>query len=357
MLRKLSLATLLLSTLLAGGCSSSRTLSRSDYEDTRDPFMQGGGGGTGAAAAGSSGVASLDDSSPGEANAGVAADSRGASPLPGPKPIRQAAAVQGPRTAGSGIARASYPQSETPEDPAANIPQTSAAGAIPNTAASTATPPGAGGGRSWQGPALSNFLSGREQPPAESISGESVRSRTAASAVSAASTLNGTSTPGRLAARPSPAAEAAALSEMDREMGGFSSFLEQSADGTKAAAKEAGRVAESTAAGAAESAGNFADFAARKRAEWAAQSRSAKNDAKQTADALKSSAASAVDAAGNAAQSASDDFFEQLAAPQGEVGNAADESPSFDAEDASSTEALDAGFSGQPGSIPAGFEP
>lgn len=352
MLRQLPLVALLLSILLAGGCSSSRTLSRSDYEDTRDPFMQGGSGGTGAA--GSTGMASLDDPSPGELAAGTAADSGAASPLPGPKPIRQAAAVQGAHTAGSGIARAAYPQPETPDDRVSNSPQTPAAGVIPNTAASPATASGAGGGRSWQGPALSNFLSGREQPPAETISGESVRSRTA---TSANSTLNGTATTGRPAARPSPAAEAAALSEMNREIGGFSSFLEQSADGTKTAAKEAGRVAESTAAGAAESAGNFADFAARKRAEWAAQSRTVKNDARQTADSLKSSAASAVDAAGNAAQSASDDFFEQLAAPQGDVGNSTDETPSFDAEDAASTEALDAGFSGQPGSIPAGFEP
>lgn len=354
MLRKLSLAALLLSTLLAGGCSSSRILSRSDYKDTRDPFMQGGSGGAGAAAAGSTGVASLDDSSSGTSAAGAAADFSGASPLPGPKPIRQAAAIQEPRTAGSGIARASYPQPETSDDAAASSPQSSAPGTLPNTAASSATTPGASNARSWQGPALSSFLSGREQPPAETISGESVRSRTAAST---ASVLNGTSTSGRMATRPSPAAEAAALSEMNREIGGFSSFLEQSADGTKAAAQEAGRVAESTAAGAAVSAGNFADFAARKRAEWAAQSRSAQNDAKQTAAALKSSAASAVDAAGNAAQSASDDFFEQLAAPQSDMGNSAEESPSFDAEDAPSTEALDAGFSGQPGSIPAGFEP
>ena len=305
-------------------------------------------------AAGSSGVASLDDPSADAAAAGAAADSRGASPLPGPKPIRQAAAVEGPRTVGSGIARASYPQPETPDDPAASSPQISAPATLPNTAASSATPPGAGSGRSWQGPALSNFLSGREQPPAETISGESVRSRTAPSTASA---LSGPASPGRTNARPSPAAEAAALSEMNREIGGFSSFLEQSADGTKAAARETGRVVESTAAGAAESAGNFADFAARKRAEWAAQSRSAQNDAKQAADALKSSAAAAVEATGNAAQSASDDFFQQLAAPQSEMVNAAEESPSFDAEETPSTDALDAGFSGQPGSIPAGFEP
>ncbi|MFM8474753.1 MAG: hypothetical protein ACKOEO_03035 [Planctomycetaceae bacterium] len=356
MLRKLPITTLLLSTLLAGGCSSARTLSRRDYEDTRDPFMQGSGGGTGAAAAGSTGVASLDDSSSGTSAAEAAADSRGASPLTGPKPIRQAAAVQEPRTAGSGIARASYPQPEVSEHAAASSPQSSAPGTLPNTAASasSATSPGASSARSWQGPALSNFLSGREQPPSETISGESVRSRTAAST---ASVLNGTSTSGRVATRPSPAAEAAALSEMNREIGGFSSFLEQSADGTKAAAQEAGRVAESTATGAAESAGNFADFAARKRAEWAAQSRTAKNEAKQTADALKSSAAAAVDAAGNVAQSASDDFFEQLAAPQSDVEHSVEESPSFDAKDAPSTETLDAGFSGQPSSIPAGFEP
>ncbi|MFM7056653.1 MAG: hypothetical protein ACKO2P_06985, partial [Planctomycetota bacterium] len=159
--------------------------------------------------------------------------------------------------------------------------------------------------------------------------------------------------------------------------GGFGNFLEQTAGRGAAVARDAGQTAQSTAAGAADSAGNFADFASRKRAEWAAQARSAQADAKKTATAVKSSAAAAVkssaaaavESAGTAAQSASDDFFEQLATPTTDSGEAAEspdpastvnpfeELPSFDAEDAASTDALDAGFSGQPGSIPAGFKP
>jgi hypothetical protein len=211
---------------------------------------------------------------------------------------------------------------------------------------------------------LSNFLSGQDETPAASISGESVRDRTSAS-VSAGAPVNAAAT------RRSPAAEAAALSELDRELGGFDSFLEQSAGRGAAVAGEAGRITQSSTAGAAESAGNFADFASRKRAEWAAQSRSTQADAKKTAATIKSSAATAVSEAGNTARSASDDFFEQLATPSdsvnptapagstesGESINPFDEMPIFDTEDSASTEALDAGFSGQPGSIPAGFEP
>ncbi len=360
MLRSLLITALLFSALLAGGCTSSRTLTRRDYEETRDPFMEGGSGVAGSAA-GSAGVASLDDTTALEPAASATSGSRVTPRLPGPKPIQRAAAVQGPRSTGTGIAHAAYPQPETSDAAHSGSSQTAAA-ATPATPAASA-----GSGRSWQGAALSNFLSGQDEIPAASISGESVRNRTSASA-SAGAPVNAT------APRRSPAAEAAALSELDRELGGFDSFLEQTAGRGAAVAGEAGRITQSSAAGAAgaaESAGNFADFASRKRAEWAAQSRSTQADAKKTAAAIKSSAATAVSEAGNTARSASDDFFEQLAAPSdsvnptapadstesGESINPFDEMPIFDTEDSASTEALDAGFSGQPGSIPAGFEP
>lgn len=355
--RSLPIAALLCTLLCAGGCNSSRALSRQDYQDTRDPFMKG------SSLADSSdssaaGVASLSAAGNGDTSTPATAHAGTTPPLPGPKPIQQASGIQGPRTAGTGIAHATYP------DPGSGGELTSALPANP-----AATPDPAGSGRSWQGPALSNFLSGRDVPPSETISGESVRNRTAASTgIGRTPATAGTG-------RPSPAAEAAALSEMNREIGGFSSFLEQSADQGAAAVSEAGRAAEAAAANAGESAGNFADFATRKRAEWAARTRTAQADAKQTANAAGAAAAASVENAGKAARAASDDFFEQLAAPAttpaaAAVANTANpgtnplaaESPEFDSESPessapSSTETLDEGFSGQPGAIPEGFEP
>lgn len=359
--RSLTFAALILSTLFAGGCNSSRMLSRSDYQETRDPFMDGSGN-AGARAAESAGVASLDAPAFGESSGAVRTHDEVTSPLPGPKPIQRVSGFQQPQALGSGIARAAYPEPESSNDATTMDP----------TSADTAS-------RSWQGPSLSSFLSGRDVAPAETIEGAAVRTRTSASTTAFAQ-------PGTGSARRSPAAEAAALSEMNREIGGFSSFLEQSAVQSAAAANQAGRLAGATADSAAATAGDFADFASRKRAEWAAQTRSAQADAQRAASAAKSTAAAAADNAGRAARSVSDDFFEQLAAPAGGQAAAAhantattpteptnadsaivetpgssenpfDEMPSFDEHDEESMESLDAGFSGQPGVIPAGFEP
>lgn len=360
--RSLPFAALILTTLLAGGCNTSRMLTRSDYEETRDPFMDGSRA-AGLRDADSAGVASLDGpTSDAPAGAVTTYQQEVTSPLPGPKPIQRVSGFQQPQSVGSGIARAAYPEPESSVHAAPTDPATSG----------TAS-------RSWQGPSLSSFLSGRDVPPSETISGESVRNRTAASTTTSAQ-------PGTGSIRKSPAAEAAALSEMNREIGGFSSFLEQSAGQGAAAATQAGRLAESAADGAAASAGDFVDFASRKRAEWAAQTRATQAEAQKAASAAKSTAAAAADGVSKAARSASDDFFEQLAAPAAEQAVAAhantatpsteptnadpataeetgssenpfDEMPSFDENDEESMESLDAGFSGQPGAIPAGFNP
>ncbi|MFM7038747.1 MAG: hypothetical protein ACKO2L_13595 [Planctomycetaceae bacterium] len=359
--RSLPFAALILTTLFAGGCNTSRMLTRRDYQETRDPFMDGSRdvGGRNAA----SGVASLDAPTSDVPGGAVTTNNEEVTPpLPGPKPIQRVSGFQQPQAVGAGIARAAYPEPESSNH---------AATADPSTAGTAA--------RSWQGPSLSSFLSGRDVPPAETISGESVRNRTSASTTAFAQ-------PGTGSGRRSPAAEAAALSEMNREIGGFSSFLEESAGEGTAAATQAGRLAGSAADGAAASAGDFADFASRKRAEWAAQARSAQSAAQNAASTAKSTAAAAAERTGKAARSASDDFFEQLAAPAaeqaaaadakaattsadptssdsvtaagtGSVENPFDEMPSFDENDEESMDSLDAGFSGEPGAIPAGFSP
>ena len=252
MSRPLLVSALLLCSLLICGCNPSRTFGRKDYAESRDPFM----GGTSPAAGdkySSAGVASLDPAP---------------SPLPGPKPIQQTAGVEGHEAAGTGIAQAVYPGSQEQGQPAAP--------------------------RSWQGPALSSFLAGRDVEPAQATA-------------DTASVLNRTApqvSPSPQARRTSPAAEAASMNEMNQEIGGFSSFLEQSAANGSAAVRSAQQAAGESAAAADQSARSFSDFASQKKAEWAAQGRAAKSGAAEAASTLREDV-----------QNASDDFFEQLAAP------------------------------------------
>ncbi|MFM7059389.1 MAG: hypothetical protein ACKO2P_20955, partial [Planctomycetota bacterium] len=212
MFRLLPITALLISTLLAGGCNTSRTLTRREYEETRDPFMDGGSGVAGSATGGGAGVASLDSQATADSSSSAAFDPRPTPPLPGPKPIQRASAVQSPRSAGTGIAHAAYPQPETVDEASASAPLNAIGTTGPAASAGTSV----SSGRSWQGPALSNFLSGRDDAPQASISGESVRTRTSAGLSGNPSAAVPSTSP----ARRSPAAEAAAMSEMDREIGG-----------------------------------------------------------------------------------------------------------------------------------------
>ena len=252
MSRPLSVVALLLGSLVICGCNSSRTFGRKDYAESRDPFM-GGVSPTPSERSAATGVASLS----------AAADT-----LRGPKPIQQAAGTADNEVAGSGVAQAVYP--------------------VPGEESGTAAT------RSWQGPALSGFLAGRDVEPAVATAGGgSVLNRTAPQ-ISASP----------LTRRASPAAEAASMKEMNEEIGGFGSFLDQTAASGSAAVQSTQQAARDTAAAAGQSARSFSDFTSQKKAEWAAQGRAAKTGAAGVAAGVREDL-----------RNTSDDFFEQLASP------------------------------------------
>lgn len=294
MLRPLPVTALLLTSVLLSGCSQSRNFTRRDYSEVRDPFM-GGEDSVGQANSGRAGLASLDSGSSALAEGSEAVDPLGGRPS-GPTPIRQVAGEIERGAPGSGVARAVYPATVADGEPAAG---TSAVGV--DTAIGSGQP---AAGRSWQGPALSNFLSGRETESNATAGGASVLNRTTPQFPAAP-----------IARRPSPAAEAAAMNEMNREIGGFSSFLEQSASEGVAAAAGASEAARESAAAAADTSRSFSEFASKKKAEWAAQGRAVQGGVQQSAEAARGAVRRSVEATEDAAVRASDDFFEELATP------------------------------------------
>lgn len=182
-------------TLLFGaGCSKNRGwLSRNDYSEMQDPFME-----PDSAVAKSpgkksdaSGRAALDDSEP--------AMAEGRARVPGgPKPIRQTAAATSSGENGRRVSPASYP------DDVADDAQTAAGMGAAR----------ADGVKSYSGPALSDFLQKKKalaQEAATSV--EELPSRTVSSATAAArDAMN-------------PAATKAALPEMNPEAESFHNFL------------------------------------------------------------------------------------------------------------------------------------
>ena len=138
MFTKPILATLVLSLLFCSGCAKNRWLSRRDYSEMQDPFME-----SEAVADAESQRRSKGDTtgrarlSSSLADANPESDEREAAPLLGPKPIQQASAANDSEIRSGRIANAAYPRdSET---------QPGAAGEAPST-------------RSYEGPALSDFL-------------------------------------------------------------------------------------------------------------------------------------------------------------------------------------------------------
>lgn len=154
------------------------------------------------------------------------------------------------------VANASYPE------------KTAAAAASSAQGAAAATNPGV---RSYQGPALSDFLSRKQ---AESV--------TAAADRANAVTRTATEVAKNPASAISPAARAAAIPDLSEEAAGFDNFLQQSTDTVNSKAKQvAGKVAETE-----QSAEDFSSWASQEKQKWT-------QEASNTAAAVSSAPAAA----------------------------------------------------------------
>ena len=222
-------------TLLIGtGCSKNRGwLSRNDYKEMHDPFMEPSDGVAKSSdrTSGSEGRASFDDSGPSIADR---EDRRTPPGVAGPKPIRPTGASGDTIANGRRVSPATYP-----------------------------TEPGSGevdseqeAVKSYSGPALSDFLQKRQTAMSEAATeAEQLPARNAASP---RSNLN-------------PAATHAALPQLSPEAENFSSFLTNKSD---AVAKKSER-ANQTVQNAAADVNDFSSWAEQQKAEWSSSAESA----------------------------------------------------------------------------------
>ena len=239
MIKKPILVTLAMSLLFCSGCAKNRWLSRRDYSEMQDPFME-----EEAVAdtvkprrakTDTAGRARLSSSL---ADTQSGSDARDAVPLLGPKPILRTSATNDPSIRSGRIAKAGYPR-----EPETKI------------GADGDTPPT----QSYEGPALSDFLQRRraDRDPAAAV-------------LPAQSQLVMAQPRG---AQGSLAARAVAVPTLSAEAQGFNSFLTEK---STAAATTAQRGANAVQRGAntvqqvQEDAGDFASWAQQQKANWSA---------------------------------------------------------------------------------------
>lgn len=259
MITKPIIVTLVTSLLFCSGCAAkNRWFSRRDYSEMQDPFMQ------------SEAVASADESSDGSGDQsgrarldGLTADSsdspqQGIARLPGPKPIQQTG-VAAESTARSGqIANASYPMEGDSES---------------GNAARTEAGPESSGIRSYQGPALSDFL-GRKRAEASQKSPSTAGGANAPT--DSRSAANVTKPTGRAAETPQVSDEAAS----------FGNFLQRKNNSVNTAA-QSGNAASQQAAQAVQqtedSVSDFATWAEQRKSGWSKEGTQAVSNAESAA--------------------------------------------------------------------------
>jgi hypothetical protein len=226
--------------LFSTGCAAkNRWLSRKDYSEIQDPFME------------TEAVASKDESpasegsrdSAGRAKLGGTASSTGSvaksesSPGSPPKSVPQTGASEDGVARVGRVANASYPEK-------------TAATRSPTQPGGTATNPAV---RSYQGPALSDFLSRKQT--------ESV---TAAADKAHAATRTATEVVRNPASAISPAARAAAIPDLSEEAAGFDNFLQKGTDTVNSKAKQAASKVQETE----QSAEDFSSWASQEKQKW-----------------------------------------------------------------------------------------
>ncbi len=240
MMKKPILLTLACGLLFSTGCAAkNRWFSRKDYSEIQDPFME------------TEAVASNDESpasegsrdSAGRAKMGGTAGSTGSvakselSPGSPPKSVLQTGASEDGVARVGRIANASYPE------------KTAVAGS-PTQPGGTTTNPAV---RSYQGPALSDFLSRKQT--------ESV---TAAADKANAVTRTASEVAKNPASAISPAARAAAIPDLSEEAAGFDNFLQKGTDSVTSRAKQAASKVQETE----QSAEDFNSWASQEKQKW-----------------------------------------------------------------------------------------
>ena len=251
MFSKPILTTLVLSLLFCSGCAKNRWLSRRDYSEMQDPFME-----SEAVADAESQRRSKGDTagrarlSSSLADANPESDEREAAPLLGPKPIQQASAGDDSEIRSGRIANAAYPRdSET---------HPGAAGEAPST-------------RSYEGPALSDFLQRKKTDSAPT------------QATAAGTTPRGQANfaqPGSISA--STGAPASSMPKLSAEVDGFTNFLTEKGTTATAAATSVTHQGSNAVRVAEKDAGDFASWAQQQKATWSDTGESVK-DAVSTA--------------------------------------------------------------------------
>ena len=251
MFSKPILTTLVLSLLFCSGCAKNRWLSRRDYSEMQDPFME-----SEAVADAESQRRSKGDRagrarlSSSLADANPESNARDAAPLLGPKPIQQASAANDSEIRSGRIANAAYPRdSET---------QPGAAGEAPST-------------RSYEGPALSDFLQRRKTDSASTeATTESAAPRGQANFAQ----------PGSISA--STGAPASSMPKLSAEVDGFTNFLTEKGTAVTAAATSVTHQGSNAVREIENDAGDFASWAQQQKATWSDTGESVK-DAVSTA--------------------------------------------------------------------------
>ena len=282
------------SLLFAAGCAKNRGwLSRKDYSEMQDPFMEPGDAVAGSKGSTSkaSGRASLEDieSTLAEGRARVPGPGATSDGTAGPKPIRQAGVSSASDENGARVSSASYP-----EDTASSLAGT-------NKTGTTRTD----GVKSYSGPALSDFLqkksaTARESAALTATEAEQLSTRAVSSAGTAArDAMN-------------PAATRAALPTLNAEAESFSSFLsEKSAKVTEDVQNANANVQTANA-----DLNNFAAWAEEQKSEWSNSANATRAEVPDVPAQVKGKA---------------DNVFEQARQATREMANTKFVSPEFDA--------------------------
>jgi len=248
MITKPFLICLLTSLLLSSGCAArNRWLSRKDYSEMQDPFMQSDAVASTERspdrAADSAGRAKLDGFT---ADAGNSSRATGSTPLPGPKPIPKTGArtdaVAESTVRPGRVANASYPKEGDSTQKA------------PAGSESDADSPV----RSYQGAALSDFLNRKKAEASETA---------VASRGDATSQPTSGTTPAGLA----PSARTSPPPKLSAEAESFSSFLQQNPNPLNTTPKSAPTVAQNSS----DAEADFAAWAEQQKSEWSRGERQA----------------------------------------------------------------------------------
>lgn len=248
------------------GCSKNRGwLSRNDYSEMQDPFMEPDSkiAKSSDRASEAAGRASLDGPDPAlaEGRAHVPESGMTTDGMAGPKPIRQAKASNGMTEHGRGVSPATYPEDDAERTPGAD-------GARSQETADVT---------SYSGPALSDFLQKRNAAARDAATAvEQLPARTVSSANTAAQNS------------PNPAATHAALPTISPEAENFSNFLTDKSNSVGNATQKADHPVQD----ASRHANNFASWAEQQKTEWSNSANTAQSTVSDAPTKVKEEASS-----------------------------------------------------------------